>query len=222
MNVTVYPEAVKWLFAPPEKRAPGQECLWSFGRHRPACDVGDDLLFRLDGIPVGRAIVRRIYKSGEYDCEKFDGSRVLTGWKVAWRQGDFEDLRPLKLPACYGTPLTERAGIILIAIARVHRGHIFAATTSARHIAALERRHLAVRIGAGKSAQIILTELGWREALRTVTDQRCRDIAYDLAVCRICGCTDNDACQAGCCWQDPNLCSVCYALINRTKERLAS
>jgi len=222
MNVTVYPEAVKWLFAPPEKRAPGQECLWSFGRHPPPCDIGDDLLFRLGEVPVGRAIVRDLYKPGEYDCEKFDGSRVLTGWKVAWLQRDFEDLRALELPPCYGTPLTERAGIILIAIARVHRGIVFASTTSARHIAALERRHLAVRIGAGKAAKIILTEHGWREALRAVTDERRRDIGKGLPACRICGCTDNDACQAGCSWQEPNLCSVCHGLINKTKEAAES
>lgn len=29
-------------------------------------------------------------------------------------------------------------------------------------------------------------------------------------VCRVCGCTDLNACPGGCFWVAPDLCSVCY------------
>lgn len=28
--------------------------------------------------------------------------------------------------------------------------------------------------------------------------------------CRVCGCTDSNACDGGCFWIAPDLCSVCY------------
>lgn len=38
----------------------------------------------------------------------------------------------------------------------------------------------------------------------------------DIPVCRVCGCTDDNACPGGCCWvEDPeglgDLCSACFA-----------
>src|ERR1700722_4715474 len=30
--------------------------------------------------------------------------------------------------------------------------------------------------------------------------------------CRICGCTYEHGCPAGCCWIEPDLCSVCWKL----------
>lgn len=29
------------------------------------------------------------------------------------------------------------------------------------------------------------------------------------AACRVCGCTDDDACDGGCWWHEPGLCSAC-------------
>lgn len=28
-------------------------------------------------------------------------------------------------------------------------------------------------------------------------------------VCRVCGCTEYNACESGCCWVEPDLCSAC-------------
>jgi hypothetical protein len=30
-----------------------------------------------------------------------------------------------------------------------------------------------------------------------------------LPYCRICGCSDDDACEGGCIWVEPDLCNVC-------------
>lgn len=40
----------------------------------------------------------------------------------------------------------------------------------------------------------------------------CRPIKRDrngLTRCRVCGCTEADACLHGCCWVEEDLCSVC-------------
>jgi len=34
-----------------------------------------------------------------------------------------------------------------------------------------------------------------------------------LIRCRVCGCTENDACPAGCSWYDLDLCTVCRAVV---------
>lgn len=31
--------------------------------------------------------------------------------------------------------------------------------------------------------------------------------------CRVCGCTNDEACVGGCSWAEPDLCSVCAALV---------
>ncbi|MEA4895782.1 MAG: hypothetical protein VB064_11040 [Oscillospiraceae bacterium] len=33
-------------------------------------------------------------------------------------------------------------------------------------------------------------------------------------VCRVCGCTEDNACPGGCCWVEPDLCSTCAEQIN--------
>jgi len=30
-----------------------------------------------------------------------------------------------------------------------------------------------------------------------------------MASCRVCGCTDDKACEGGCYWVEPDLCSAC-------------
>jgi hypothetical protein len=30
-----------------------------------------------------------------------------------------------------------------------------------------------------------------------------------VPICRVCGCTEDNACDEGCCWVEPDLCSAC-------------
>jgi hypothetical protein len=39
--------------------------------------------------------------------------------------------------------------------------------------------------------------------------QREIDVAAGGSACRVCGCTDNDACEEGCYWVEADLCSSC-------------
>jgi hypothetical protein len=34
-------------------------------------------------------------------------------------------------------------------------------------------------------------------------------VAAGGSACRVCGCTDNDACEEGCYWVEADLCSSC-------------
>ena len=38
----------------------------------------------------------------------------------------------------------------------------------------------------------------------------CAGCAPTVAVCRICGCTDEAGCAGGCSWVEPDLCSECH------------
>ncbi|HEY0075554.1 MAG TPA: hypothetical protein VGB77_15760 [Abditibacteriaceae bacterium] len=39
----------------------------------------------------------------------------------------------------------------------------------------------------------------------------CANCARGVMVCRVCGCTNEAACNGGCSWAEPNLCSECHA-----------
>lgn len=87
MNVNVPPQARDHFWEEPPA---GSMEFWSF-RFRPPCAVGDELLFRFDGIPVARARVHRIEAPGQSACE--GTGRFARGWKVFWTPESFEDLR---------------------------------------------------------------------------------------------------------------------------------
>lgn len=234
MNVTIYAESFDWLFA---QRCLEHPCLWSFGRHRPPVDIGDDLIFRRDGYPMARAIVRGIYAPGELDVDMHDGSRRLTGWKVLWYQSDFQDLREAKLPKQFGTPLTAAMDELL---RQNVGGVIINDEGEARTARGLIDRRLVQRISPRAA---VVTSEGWRVLLREISDQRRKDIAHvfgraipverrrdhcralgvkfhtfvigDMGTwcCRICGCTDGHGCEEGCSWDSINLCTRCAPLI---------
>lgn len=52
----------------------------------------------------------------------------------------------------------------------------------------------------------------------------CPDREFEGASCRVCGCTEDNACAGGCCWvPDPGqgeLCSSCLVLVYRALGRL--
>lgn|GEM_PF-6029042 len=201
MNITIYKESFDWLFTPRGLRADG---IWSFGRHPPPVEIGDDLIFRQDGKPLARAICRQIYKPGERDVMQHDGSRELKGWKVLWYQYDFEDFRALHYPKIAFTEVTVKMREALVHASRVEDGMVDRFCIGATWNGLTQRRLINY---ASK-----LTVEGWRTALRFIGEFRQIDIEGGFPCCRICGCTDHDACEEGCSWTDesfPPLCSAC-------------
>lgn len=176
MNVTIYAESFAWLFT---EREPEHPCMWSFGRHRPPVEIGDDLIFRRDGWPLARAIVRGIYKPGECDVDMHDGSRRLTGWKVLWYQGDFEDLREAKLPKRFGAPLTPAMMKVLCNHDDDGRldPNVYIGQTSTVD-ALIARRLVQMRCDRPDVRAPHLTLEGWRAALREISETRRQDIAH--------------------------------------------
>lgn len=87
MNINV-PDFARDHFweAPP----PGTWEFWSF-RFPPPCKLGEELIFRFDGIPVAKAVVARIEQPGKSACEKT--GKFKKGWKVFWKPEDFIDIR---------------------------------------------------------------------------------------------------------------------------------
>lgn len=206
MNVSIFPESYDWLFAP---RRPEQCCVWSFGRHQPPVEIGDDLVFRDRNRPHARAICGEIYKPGELNVPMHDGSRELKGWKVLWYQSDFEDLRPRKLWASFGSPPTKRMQTAL----EQHDAEGWLPDGLSNQITiGLQTRGL-VELYEGPRAR--LTYEGLRHLRREVGEQRASDIEGGSMVCRLCGCTDQAGCYEGCTWAfftNPGClptCSVC-------------
>lgn len=48
--------------------------------------------------------------------------------------------------------------------------------------------------------------------------QRALDVANGMTACRRCGCTQNSACEGGCAWAEPDLCTACAAELDRDQE----
>jgi hypothetical protein len=44
---------------------------------------------------------------------------------------------------------------------------------------------------------------------RILADARAQGIVPGVRYCRVCGCTDDDACEEGCWWVEFDLCSAC-------------
>lgn len=87
MNINVLESARDHFW---EEPPPGATEFWSF-RFKPPCNVGDELIFRFDRVPVAKAVVYLVQAPGQSACEatgKFRG-----GWKVFWLPETFVDLR---------------------------------------------------------------------------------------------------------------------------------
>lgn len=87
MNITIPIWAVEHFWEEPPL---GHEEFWAF-RFKPRCQVGDPILFRLDGQVVARAKVARIERPGQSRCE--GTGRFANRWKVFWKPDLFKDLR---------------------------------------------------------------------------------------------------------------------------------
>lgn len=76
-------------------------------------------------------------------------------------------------------------------------------------------------IGAEKPTVILLTDGCKPELMYKMAHYLCADtdellaslveIKQDLRRCRICGCTDDNACMGGCYWVEDDLCSSCVS-----------
>lgn len=85
INVPQFARAHFW-----EEPPSGSAEFWSF-RFKPPCSVGDESIFRFDGVPVARATVHEIQKPGVSQCEST--GKFRSGWKIVWLNESFEDLR---------------------------------------------------------------------------------------------------------------------------------
>jgi len=90
INVPPFARAHFWE-EPPE----GSMEFWAF-RSRPACKIGEQLIFLFDARPVAKAVVAAIEPPGISCC---DGSgNFFNHWKVFWKQESFEELEAPKGP----------------------------------------------------------------------------------------------------------------------------
>jgi hypothetical protein len=197
-----------WLF----DVDPNCECCWSMGRYPPPCDIGDDLLFRFDGRLVARAICRGILKRGERYGRSHDVSRHLTGNKVVWWRSELEDFRSVEATK-FGKPLKPAMRGALETLGHNQaQGKTLGFGLPVPQIRPLLDRGLVWWPGQR------LTLEGWRVLLRKVDEQRRLDIENGACVCRICGCTENSACDGGCSWIEDDLCSECEPLLTAKSE----
>lgn len=59
------------------------------------------------------------------------------------------------------------------------------------------------------------------QAISALPMEPARDDDFDGASCRLCGCTEDDACEGGCCWvHDPAGADLCCACIEQVYEAL--
>lgn len=227
MNITTYRESDAWLFA---KRSINHRCLWSLGRYPPPVDVGDDLIFRTDGAPVARALCRRIYEPGEFDCMMHDGSRKLRGWKVLWYQPDFEDLRPLNLAKSFGKPISQWQENLLRNVARGDAVAFDGPKPPGTNRATVQQLLSRGLISLNETQVVRLTPEGLRVVRREMTPDRRADIEDTDdnpgdPCCRICGCTELHGCPEGCSWTGehlPPLCTACeYIMLDAGTDLLS-
>lgn len=64
--------------------------FWAF-RFKPKAQVGDEITFLMDKKPVAKAVVAKIEKPGQSECETTGKFKHL--WKVYWKPESFKDLR---------------------------------------------------------------------------------------------------------------------------------
>lgn len=106
MNINIPESAIAHFWEEPPA---GSWEFWSF-RFPPPCKVGDPLLFRFHGTAIARAIVAKIEKPGESQC---DGTgRFRSGWKVFWTPESFVDLRQEPSGADRLTDVMPESGLI--------------------------------------------------------------------------------------------------------------
>jgi len=67
----------------------------------------------------------------------------------------------------------------------------------------LRQRVAPRQVDARKLVENEIRELGWPEG------ELVEEPLFDTRTCRVCGCTDEDACEGGCEWVEDDLCSRC-------------
>jgi hypothetical protein len=86
MNITVPPSEAEHFW---EEPAPGMEEFWAF-RWPVKAEVGDSIIFKLNQQPIAEAVVSRIEKPGEHECETT--GRFRNQWKVYWTAESFKKI----------------------------------------------------------------------------------------------------------------------------------
>ncbi|WP_437647816.1 ParB/RepB/Spo0J family partition protein [Sorangium sp. So ce362] len=95
---------------------------------------------------------------------------------------------------------------------RIHTG----ALRRARETAAQDAREAASKRPKSKTRQAAASSPAKATASRDK-----RQAGASEEACAVCGCTEDAACEGGCCWVAPTLCSVCGSLQERIVEALA-
>jgi hypothetical protein len=87
MNINVPAFALDHFW---EEPPPGSWEFWSF-RFQPPCKVGDPLYFRFNGTIIAEAVVAKIERPGESECDRT--GKYRSGHKVYWAPDSFVDRR---------------------------------------------------------------------------------------------------------------------------------
>jgi hypothetical protein len=86
MNITVPPAEAEHFWQEP---AENMEEFWAF-RWPVKAQVGDRVVFNLNKKPIAEAVISRIEKPGEHECETT--GRFLNRWKVYWTPESFKKI----------------------------------------------------------------------------------------------------------------------------------
>ena len=86
INVPEKARAHFWKEPPPD-----HEEFWAFRWKPSVAKAGDAVYFLFDGVIVAEAIISRIEKPGESQCE--GTGKFKSMWKVYWGADSFKDLR---------------------------------------------------------------------------------------------------------------------------------
>lgn len=65
------------------------------------------------------------------------------------------------------------------------------------------------RYGAAVFGEQVMRRVGKARTGRILNGREWNEIPYQSRVCRVCGCTEEQACLGGCEWVKPDLCSTC-------------
>jgi len=93
MKITVPPQEFDHFWEDPP---PGHDEFWAF-RWPVRAKVGDQILFHMNKKPVAEAVISRIEKPGESECERT--GRFKNMWKVFWKPESFKKIEAKKAAA---------------------------------------------------------------------------------------------------------------------------
>lgn len=86
MKINIPEQAWNHFWEEPSK---GAVEFWGF-RFKPKCQIGDEIIFLYNRVPVAKAVVARIGRPGGDECSATGRFKNL--WKVYWTQESFHEI----------------------------------------------------------------------------------------------------------------------------------